>query len=166
VLPSRHTVELLPDARLEDGVRRLWDRLRDAGLPSLATHSQASNRPHLTVLTAGSLDGLPALPLPVPAELTRVTLLGRALVRLVTPTPELERIHGEVWSALADPDAWPGPTEWTPHVSLALNVPAERRAEALRLLGDLPPEHGHFTAARTYDTGTRTVRGLDRRPAG
>lgn len=43
-----HTVELLLDPRLEDGVRDLWDRLRDAGLPSLAAHPHPTNRPQFT----------------------------------------------------------------------------------------------------------------------
>ncbi len=47
------TVELLLDPGLDQGVRDLWDRLRDAGLPSLAAHPHPTNRPHLTVITAG-----------------------------------------------------------------------------------------------------------------
>lgn len=153
-----HTVELLLDADLETGVRELWDRLRDAGLPSLATHPHPTNRPHLTVLRAASLAGLPPVPLPATAELTGMELLGRALVRRVTPTAELRRFHAAAWSALAGPDTWPPPGDWTPHVSLALNVGADRREAALEVLGALPVARGHFTAARSYDTRTRTVR--------
>jgi len=152
-----HTVELLLDARLEDGVRNLWDRLRDAGLPSLATHTHATNRPHLTVLTAESIAGLPPLPLPLPAELTKVRMLGRALVRPVVATPELLRIYATASSVLT---GFEGRPEWVPHVSLALNVPADRREAALDLLSTLPAAHGQFTAARSYDTRSRTVRTL------
>jgi hypothetical protein len=152
-----HTVELLLDPRLEHSVRELWDRLRDAGLPSLADHRHPTNRPHLTVLTAASLAGLPPLRLPVAAELAQVRILGRALVRQVTPTAELRRIQAEVWSSLPGADAWPAPTDWIPHVSLALNVPAGRREAALELLAKVPAECGHFVAARSYDTRTRTL---------
>ena len=76
-----HTVELLPDEELTRGVRELWALLRDAGLPSLATHQHPTNRPHFTVITAASLDGLPPLPLPLTATLGPVRMLGRALVR-------------------------------------------------------------------------------------
>ena len=150
------TVELLLDARLEDGVRDLWARLHEAGLPSLATHRHPTNRPHLTLLTASSIAGLPPLPLPVAAELAGVRMLGRALVREVTPTAELRRIQAELRSA------WPGdsPLEWIPHISLALRVPADRRQAALDALAGLPAEHGQFVAARSYDTETRTVTGL------
>ncbi|MET0418173.1 MAG: 2'-5' RNA ligase family protein [Actinoplanes sp.] len=152
-----HTVELLLDAGLERGVRELWNRLRDAGLPSLATHTHPTNRPHLTVLTAASLDGLAPLPLPITAELGPVRMLGRALVREVQPTAELRDLHAGVAASLAGIDA----REWTPHVSLALRVPEDRRAEALDLLANEPPAAGRFVAARSYDTRTRTVTGID-----
>jgi hypothetical protein len=87
-----------------------------------------------------------------------VRLLGRALVREVTPAPELRAFQAEAWSS--SPDAWPPPPEWAPHVSLALKVPPDRREEALALLSAVPPAHGHFVAARTYDTTTRTVSAL------
>lgn len=153
-----HTVELLPDAGLEDGVRDLWDRLRDAGLPSLARHPHPTNRPHLTLITAASLAGLPDLGLPIAAELGRVRLLGRALVREVAGTDRLRELQSRAWRALED--AWPPPGEWVPHVSLALRVPPSDQAAALRLLAGVPPAHGVFVAARTYDTRTRIATGV------
>ena len=134
---------------LETGVRDLWNRLHDAGLPSLATHRHPSNRPHLTVVTAPSIAGLALGALPVAAELGPVRRLGRALVLLVTPTPELRDLHARVWSSL--PGAWPPPQEWVPHVSLALRFPTEAA------VADVPLAHGRWVAARSYDTETRTV---------
>jgi hypothetical protein len=96
--------------------------------------------------------------LPVTAELGEVEMLGRALVRRVTPTAELREIHSTAWSALAGADAWPSPPEWIPHVSLALRVPEAQREAALRLFSEEPVERGQFTAARSYDTVARTVR--------
>jgi hypothetical protein len=154
------TVELLPDARLAAQVRALWELLRDAGLPSLATHPHPTNRPHLTVLTCRSVAGLPPLPLPVDAELGRVRVLGRALVREVTQTAALRDIYAVTWEALGGADAWPTPPEWVPHVSLALKVPAPAREVALRMLAGAPPLLGRFVAARSYDTVARTVTGL------
>jgi hypothetical protein len=144
-----HTVELLLDEALEAGVVALWDRLHAAGLPSLATHRHPTNRPHLTLLTTAFLAGLPALPLPIEAELGAVRMLGRALVRTVPPTGPLEAVR-----ALAGPS----PGEWVPHVSLALRVPEELRGAALDLLVDEPPVRGWFVAVRSYDTVTRTLR--------
>ncbi|AEV85852.1 hypothetical protein ACWT_4833 [Actinoplanes sp. SE50] len=148
-----HTVELLLDAGREDDVRRQWELLRDAGLPSLADHRHPTNRPHLTLVNAASLAGLPDLDLPVAAALGPVRMLGRALVWAVTPTEELRELHFRVWSAL--PQAWPPPDRWIPHVSLALRFPAA--AAATITPADV---RGEFVAARSYDTATRSVTGL------
>ncbi|GAA4604499.1 hypothetical protein BJY16_005030 [Actinoplanes octamycinicus] len=155
-----HTVELLLDPALERGVRDLWETLREAGLPSLAGHPHPTNRPHLTLLTARSLAGLPPLPLPVAARLGPVRMLGRALVREVEPTAELRDLQGAASAALAAAEPWPPPGGWVPHVSLALKVPPDRIEPALRVLADLPPARGRFVAARSYDTRSRTVTGL------
>jgi hypothetical protein len=150
------TVELLLDHELEAAVRELWRRLSDAGLPSLARHPHPTNRPHLTLITAAAPPPF-APELPLAAELGPVRLLGRALVRAVTPTAALRDLHARLWSSLAGADPWPAPADWVPHVSLALKVPPDRQDEALRLLADETPACGHFTAARSYDTQTRTV---------
>ncbi|MGX6601467.1 2'-5' RNA ligase family protein [Micromonosporaceae bacterium Da 78-11] len=150
-------MELLLDADSEDGVRDLWDRLREAGLPGLADHPHPTNRPHLTLLTATSLDGPAPLSLPIRAKLGAVRLLGRALVRVVTPTVELRELQARVWSSVAGADPWPAPADWVPHVSLALRIPADRQETALRLLATVPPAEGHFVAARSYDTQSRKV---------
>jgi 2'-5' RNA ligase superfamily protein len=152
-----HTVELLPDSALDQGVRNLWLLLRDAGLKSLADHPQATNRPHLTVVSAASLAGLKPFALPVAVELGAVVFLGRALVREVTPTDELAALHAHVWASLSGVDRWPSPAEWRPHISLALNVPPAQHAAARRLLDALPPARGQLVAARSYDTQARKI---------
>ena len=152
------TVELLLDPALERGVVALWDRLHEAGLPSLATHGHPTNRPHLTVVNAASLDGLTGFALPIPVTLGAVVALGRAVVRAVEPDARLSELHERIWSSLTD--AWPPPSEWTPHVSVALRVRAEERDAVLETLSGLPPARGFFVAARSYDSNTRTVRTL------
>ncbi|WP_250008376.1 2'-5' RNA ligase family protein [Actinoplanes sp. M2I2] len=152
-----HTVELLPAEELSSRVRALWDRLAAAGLPSLATHRHPTNRPHLTVVTAESVVGLPPLGLPMAFTFGGVRLLGRALVWAVEPSASLRALQSAVWSSVG---GWPPPAEFAPHVSLALRVPAESQAAVLELLGGVPPVAGSFVAARSYDTETRTVRDL------
>jgi hypothetical protein len=155
-----HTVELLPDDRLDAGIRALWERLLAAGLPSLATHRHPTNRPHVTLVGATSLAGLPGVPLPLRIGLGPVRLLGRALVREVVDAPELLGAHEAVWRAVGSENPLHAPDRWLPHVSLALNVPAEHRDAACALLAGLPPEHGRLVAARSYDSVSRTVRDL------
>ena len=144
------TVELLPDDRLECGVRELWSRLHREGLPSLAAHPHPTNRPHLTLLRARSLAGLPPLRLPVAVTLGPARMLGRAFVRLVEPTAELRELHARAYAALAHADPWPPPCDFVPHVSLALRARAP-------LWEPLPAQQGNLVAARSYDSETRTV---------
>ena len=49
-MPRLHALELIPDAAGESAVRRDWQALRDAGLPSMLDHTGASNTPHVTVI--------------------------------------------------------------------------------------------------------------------
>ena len=48
-MPRMHALELLPDDAGRDVVRRDWQALRDAGLPSQLDHRGATNSPHVTV---------------------------------------------------------------------------------------------------------------------
>ncbi|MBG0565081.1 2'-5' RNA ligase family protein [Actinoplanes aureus] len=155
-----HTVELLFDAALETSVRDLWQRLHAAGLRSLAAHTHATNRPHLTLVTTGRLPALPPLGLPVPVSLGPAALLGRTLVREVTAGPSLRRLQSAVWGAVVPANPLHSPDRWTPHVSLALNLPAAQHAAALELLRELPPAHGELVTGRSYDTESRTVTDL------
>ncbi|MBL7258687.1 2'-5' RNA ligase family protein [Paractinoplanes lichenicola] len=146
-----HTVELLPDDELDSRVREMWGLLGERGL---ASHPHPTNRPHLTVVTAPSLDGLPELALPIEVEIGPPRMLGRALVLPVTPNAALRDMHELVWSSLAE--AWPPAAEWVPHISLALRFP-EGDHTAREMSG---PATGTLTKARSYDSVTRTVRDL------
>jgi hypothetical protein len=154
------TVELVVDPGLDDLVRAVWRRLHAAGLPSLATHTHPTNRPHLTLAAAQRLTpevGAALAGLPVPAELDRVVCFERTVVWRVVLTDALRELHAEVWRALGDTARNPlhAPGSWVPHVSLALRAKDVARYEAE--LRDLPAARGSFVRARTYDSQTRTV---------
>ena len=154
------TVELLLESRLEQTVRDVWEMLHTAGLKSLATHRHPTNRPHLTLVAGDWTDPLPALDLPIAVELRDVRFLGRALVWAAEPGPALREAQSRVWHAVTAVNPLHAPQSWTPHVSLALNVPDRQRAAALGLLTGLPPRTGELIAARSYETETRTVTDL------
>ena len=109
-----HSVELVFDADTEAQLRRIWDDLRDAGIPSQAPAA----RPHATLTVAERID--PAVetslaPLaarfPFPCRIGAPLLFGRAdvlLARLVVPTIELLELHADV-HRLCLPFLVPGP---------------------------------------------------------
>ena len=164
------TVELVCDAALDAAVRDAWRRLDAAGLPSLATHTHPTNRPHLTLATAdefpfGAEDrvraALAALPVVVRTDGV-VFFEGRqamAAWRLVADEALL-RLHEAVWQALDGADRNPlhEPGRWTPHLSLARRVRLAQRDQVERVAG--ASASGRLTAGRSYDSASRTVHDL------
>lgn len=170
------SIELLFDERTEAAIRASWVALADAGLPSLADHRGASNRPHVTVavLEAGGLDA--------DIDAVRVVFAGWALTRAgfaavvgapllfggstgrwvvarqIVPSRPLLTLHSAVHRALGDVGVvlHTRPDRWTPHVTLASRMPGERLGDALAVLpaGTLPCR---FVGARLWDSATRTV---------
>lgn len=176
------SIELLFDEETESVLRAAWDTLAEADLPSLATHVGDSNRPHVTVAVAeeGLETGLDAVRAVVAgwdlrgAGLAAVVgaplLFGGhrhrwVLTRQVVPSRPLLTLHAAVHRALAEhaPDAevveQTRPDGWTPHVSLARRVPADRLGEALERL-DVEPLPGRFRGARLWDSPSKTVTDL------
>jgi hypothetical protein len=143
------TVELLPDAELDRAVRAAWARLAALGVPSLAGHPHPTNRPHVTLAAGPDLPDL-SVPLPIPVTLDGVLRLGRGLAWRVVPTDAVRRVHEAVWRRMADPNPLHAPDAWVPHVSLARRAPDGFEFP-------LDAASGHLVAARSYDTGTRTV---------
>lgn len=166
------TVELLPDEATEARVRWVWGRLTEVGVPSLAGHRHATNRPHLTLTTAPELPwdvrpalagALSVLPLPLRLEGTlrfegRTSLLAW---RVVTDAAlaALQRRVSELLPGAGNPLF--EPENWVPHLSLGRTRSGPGSWPAERLPAELSePWEGRFTTARSYDTGSRTVERL------
>jgi 2'-5' RNA ligase len=174
------SIELLLDEDAESAVRAAWTALADAGLPSLATHTGGSNRPHVTVAVSdrGGFEvaepGLRAvfegwdlagagLPGTVGAPVLFGGHRGRwVLARQIVPSRPLLTLQSAVHRTvqLGAPDAevvaQTVPDAWTPHVTLARRIGADRLAEALAVI-DVAPIPFRFRGARLWDSGTKTV---------
>ena len=141
-MPRMHALELLPDAAGCEVVRRDWQALHDAGLPSQLDHRGATNSPHLTLVTARALgpdderaavDLLGPL-LPTQVRVAGIGLLGGSrvtLVRLVDAPDPLVRAVLELRARVGDVQH-PG---WLPHVTLARRIARVDVAAALDVLG-------------------------------
>lgn len=143
-----HSVEMLFDPDTEAAIRSSWDDLTEAGVRSQAAHTAPSNRPHVTLAVAESMDESvhdalqPLLGrLPLRCTVGAPMLFGRrdfTLVRLIVPSAELLSLHADVLDVCL-PYMPNGPLphsdlgQWTPHVTLARRVPAEQLQAVMTL---------------------------------
>ncbi|HKI40913.1 MAG TPA: 2'-5' RNA ligase family protein [Mycobacterium sp.] len=157
-----HTIELLFDGDTEATIRRIWDDLAAANIPSQAPAS----RPHVTLAVAERIDQVVdellkpvSQRLPLDAAIGAPVLFGRANVvfaRLIVPTNELLDLHAEV-HRLCGPHMAPGPManslpgRWTPHVTLARRVGGPALGRALRIAGRPPLIEGTFSGLRRWN---------------
>ena len=159
-----HSVELVLDDDTDQQLRAQWNLLAAAGLPSQARHTGASNRPHITLALAASLDSgdlvrlaETAAALPMPATIGGLLVFGSrryVLARLAVPSVALLELQTAVTAGLAepvDPHNTFATGQWTAHVTLARKLSADQLAQALIELGELPPITGTVTRARRWD---------------
>jgi hypothetical protein len=141
-MPRMHALELLPDEAGCELVRRQWQALRDAGLPSQLDHRGATNSPHVTVLAAPAVRpddeqharDLVAPLLPVQVRPAGIALLGGnrvSLVRLVDVPDELVRAVLDLRSLV------PGVQHagWLAHITLARRLSRDDVPAALDVVG-------------------------------
>ena len=157
-----HSIELIFDRDTEAAIRRIWDELAGAGIPSQAPAS----RPHVTLVVAdriaAEVDELlspVSKRLPLSAAIGAPVLFGRANVvfaRLMVPTSELLALHAEVHRVCL-PHLAPGPManslpgQWTGHVTLARRVGGHQLGRALRIAGRPAQIDGRFAGLRRWD---------------
>jgi 2'-5' RNA ligase len=166
-----HSVEALLDDATAAEVRREWELLAAAGLPSQAAHTGSTNAPHLTLSVASAVPDFVerrlaervAGHLPLPVRLGGLLVLGSrrfVLARLVVPDAGLLALHGAVAEAMvACPDV-PEPVRggrWTPHVTLARGLGSRQVGEALAALGRTRPVDGAVATVRRWDPDARRV---------
>lgn len=167
-----HSVELTFEESTDSLIRTDWTRLAEAGLPSLATHSSPSNRPHITLAAGHNLEIGPGAEdlwdrLPIDVRFSGLVLFpagpGKyALARLVVPSGALLELHSRVHQHCTGALANTLPDAWTPHVTLARRIPGQLLGTAMDTL-DVRAE-GRCTDARRWDSTTRTITSLHQGP--
>ena len=162
-----HSVELLFDPDTEATLRRIWDELAAADLPSRVP----AGRPHVTVAVAERIapdvDALLqpiAQRLPLECGVGAPLLFGQSnavLARLIVPTAELLSLHADV-HRVCGPHLLPGPLphslpdQWTAHVTLARRIEGAQLGPVLRIAGQPPEIRGRLAGLRRWD-GTERV---------
>ena len=162
-----HSVELLFDPDTEATLRRIWDDLAAADLPSRVP----AGRPHVTVAVAERIapdvDALlrpVARQLPLKCNVGAPLLFGQSnavLARLIVPTAELLALHADV-HRICGPHLLPGtlphslPDQWTAHVTLARRIEGAQLGPVLRIAGQPTEIRGRLAGLRRWD-GTERV---------
>ncbi|WP_341955786.1 2'-5' RNA ligase family protein [Microbacterium sp. LWH13-1.2] len=162
---SPSSIEVLLDPDAEAAVRAEWDALAARGLSSLAGHTSASNRPHITMVARvdlaprdpDALAGITSFPITLGAPLLFGSGDRRVLARSIVPTSELLALRSLVLAAVGPGEDAPhtAPGEWMPHVALARRLRVADLAEALDLIGgDI---RAHARSVRHWDPATAQV---------
>ena len=164
------------DDDADTAVRALWQVLVRAGVPSMASLSHRTHRPHVTCAVAGSIPAraraalradlallsLPALwlyTLGTFASSTEHTLFLGAVA-----DTELIAVHSTVHDALAgkvrDPWAYYLPGAWVPHCTLAQDVTADQLVTGFATVHPFEPIRASITEIGIVDTRTGDVEEL------
>lgn len=162
-MPRLHALELLPDAAGEAAVRRDWQALHDAGLPSMLDHAGATNTPHVTVIAVPAIgpdDEARAVELlgpllPLPVRTSGLAVFGGerlTIARVVDVDDEVMRAVLDLRAATHG-HQHPG---WLPHVTLARRMPRGDLQRAADLLGAADVEVT-LTTLRRWDPDALTV---------
>lgn len=141
-MPRLHALELVPDDTGQEAVRRDWQRLRDAGLPSQLDHDAPTNAPHVSVVSAPELPDaaidvaqarLGAL-LPVQARSTGLLVLGGSRVAIARAVDIDDDVVRRVLAVRVQvPDRQH--VGWLPHVTLARRVDRSLVQRMIDVLG-------------------------------
>lgn len=159
---------LLFDARTENALRNLWERLEEAGVPSMASHTHGWHVPHLSyaVLRSWELglvkEALEALPDggPLALHLDAVGTFRRGRSWLAPAvSSELVRRQERVTETLArvpGADLHKHYTSgvWLPHCTIAPRVRLAELPVVTAIANDVLPLSGVADRAALVDSGT------------
>ncbi len=169
------SVCLLLDRRSEVRVRRLWDRLEQAGVATLATHTHGRHVPHLTfasLLSADldrvvdALDRLPARD-PTTIRFDGLGIFPRSRCWLAPAVPEgLLPRHAAVVGTVQACDAVVHrnyePGTWLPHLTLAPRLHLDDLSTLARVCFEILPLTVELCSAAVIDTATGDLHPLAR----
>jgi 2'-5' RNA ligase len=159
---------LLLDPVADRAVRRLWDRVEAAGVPSMASHTHGHHLPHLSyaVLRQGDPEHVcrvvAALPegSPVTLRFDAMGTFRRGRVWLAPAvTSDVLRRQEQVASVLADFDLHRSyvPGSWVPHCTLAPRVRLDQVATVAAVVFEVLPLVARASRAAIVDSGTGEV---------
>ncbi len=156
-------LDLTFDQPTDDRVYAEWAALREAGLPSMARHTGATNRPHLTLDSREDVSpeaeaALAVVARRLPLDVRVGTLLlfhakqRWVLARHVVVDGALLELHGHVADLLgAGGSPLTEPGRWVPHLTLARGLTDAQLPAALEIVAESPPFTARALRLRRWD---------------
>lgn len=162
-------LEFFFDDEADAAVRALWQRLEQAGVPSLASRSHRRHRPHVSFAIASVIP--PKARKNLAGQLRLLSLPALWLYTLGTfPTQEnalflgavtdaeVLAVHSAVHDVLAgnvrDPWAYYLPGAWVPHCALAQDLDAAQLAAGFAAVHPVEPIKARIAEIGVTDTRT------------
>lgn len=148
-------------------VRRLWERLEELGVATLASHTHGRHHPHLSYAVLRSWD-LPEVrgalaglddggPVSLSCQGALVFPRGRVALAPAVSSQVLvrqERVVRALAAIGADLHKNYCTGRWVPHVSVATRASADQLAVVARVMADMVPLVLHADRAALVDSGT------------
>lgn len=157
------------DDAADAAVRKLWRRLDEAGVPSLATRTHGRHRPHVTFALQGAIPPrtrealredlrLLAIPNLWLSTLAAFSASEPVLMLAAVVDTELLAVHSAVHDVLAkkvkQPQAYYLPGSWVPHCTLAQGLEPAQVAAGFAALYPVEPIRARVDAIAIVDTHT------------
>lgn len=166
-----HALEMFLDEAGDSAVRRLWARIDEAGVPSLAHQTHGKHRPHVTLAIAESLSSVSRARLrsvlakePIRLDLhTLGTFPGDegAVFLAVTTNRQLISRHEGLHEVLAENavEQWGYylPGSWVPHCTLTQRMTHHQVLVAMGAVLDYEPITAVVSSVGITDTVTGDV---------
>ena len=166
-----HALEMFLDEAGDAAVRRLWVRIDEAGVPSLADQTHGKHRPHVTLAIAESLSSVSRARLrsvlaeePIRLDLhTLGTFPGDegAVFLAVTTNGQLISRHERLHEVLAEDavEQWEYylPGSWVPHCTLTQRLSHQQVLVAMGAVLDYEPVTAVVSSVGITNTVTGDV---------
>ena len=134
---------LRPDEAGRQAIRTLWELLRDADLPSVASHRKGEYEPHLSLTVADDLDPAVTATDPatvVPSESIAFEVLGSfpsgVLFLAAVPDQRLLEAQRLAYEACKGARLWQyyEPGRWSPHITLGYGYTPDQLGRAAAIV--------------------------------
>jgi hypothetical protein len=162
-------LELFLDDDADHAIRGLWQRLEQAGIPSLATRTHGQHRPHVSFAVAAAFPaatrdllrkdlGQLSIPSLWLSTLGAFSTTDTVLMLAAVVDTELLAVHTAVHDVLAGrvrhPSAYYLPGSWVPHCTLTQGVAPHELVAAFAAVYPVEPVHARVSAVAVVDTHT------------